>query len=374
MTKKILIRFGLGFMGIALLTMFTMTIMSVVTARPMFDERLLENDRDNIEIFPIDRALTFARYKDNNYINLILVDSYVDGVISGVNISSLDTKLLPDPISFFNKYGYDGIIKLKEQSLTTVKINSEELIKSAVFGSNNIAVGYNYVSHVEELDEEEPPFLYPKKVVPDNFDTSINTMDYTLPDYELELGIVLLNNVTPSSEPQDYYGFILVNDFSDRMPIVQKHMDVIFGKYEALADGIQGYPEAKNKNNACPTGNLFVIPRDYKEFINTIELKLYLNGDLRQNAKPVDLIWGPEKIIEEVFIRSNWKFQKGTEDWFLLEYKDFIPSGTIFLTGTSEGVIFKKTNMWNPAVFLKPGDDILLIADGLGKINNKITK
>lgn len=372
MNKKILIRVGLGILALMILIAITMLAMSIITARPMFNEKLNEKDRDNIEIFSRDRALTFARYNRNNSTYLMLVESYIDGDLTGIDISSLDKSIKADPITFFSIYGYDGILDLIDEGSERVTVSSTKLIKSAEFSSHNIAVGYNYVSHVEELDEEEPPFLYPKKVEPGNFNTSIDVKSYTLPDYELELGVVVLNDITPQNRMQDYFGFILTNDFSDRMPIVQKHMDVIFGKYEALPDGIQGYPEAKNRENACPTGNLFVIPRDYKEFINNIQLKLYLNGDLRQFSDPKDLIWGPEKIIEEIFIRSYWKFPKDGEDWYLLKDRDKIPSGTIFLTGTSEGVIFKKTNMWNPRVFLKTGDDVLLVAPGLGKINNII--
>ncbi|WP_028973675.1 fumarylacetoacetate hydrolase family protein [Spirochaeta cellobiosiphila] len=372
MNNKVIQLVGLVIMSIAIITVMVMLTLSLVTSRPMFNEIFNENNLGSIRIYPKDKALSFARYRDNDSIQLMLVETYQNDIITGYNISSLDSEVSADPINFFNKYGYDGIIRLSEQNLVPISIPDNRLIKTADFENNNIAVGYNYISHLKELDEDEPPFLYPKKVIPDSFNTTINTKNYSLPDYELELGIVLLNDVTPKSQRQNYYGFLLVNDFTDRKPIVQKHVDVLLGKYDSLADGIQGYSDAKNKENAFPTGNLFIIPKEYKKFINELELKLYLNGELRQKARPQDLIWGPDKIIEEVFLRGNWKFEKENEYWYLLKNKNLIPSGTILLTGTPEGVIFKKTNMWNPFVFLRPGDDIHIIADGLGQINNKI--
>lgn len=374
MIKKILIRVGIGFTGLVILTTVVMLSMSIITAKPMYNEKLIKGTGENIEIYGTDRALTFARYRENNSIQLMLVESYIDGVVTGININSLNKDVIADPIDFFNEYGYEGIISLVKENSAKVNIETNRLIKPVNFENNNIAAGYNYKSHVVELDEDEPPFLYPKKVEPDNFNTTINIKNYSLPDYELELGIVLLDDVTTNSKNLEYFGFILVNDFSDRLPIVQKHMNVIFGKYDALPDGVQGYSTAKNRENACPTGNLFVIPRDYRDFLNNTKLKLYLNGELRQVANPQDIIWGPEKIIDEIFLRREWAYETENEDWYLLEKKDIIPSGTILLTGTPKGVIFKKTNMWNSAVFLQQGDEILLVSDGLGIINNRIIK
>lgn len=348
--------------------------MSIASAKPMYDEILDPEIKNSCTIYEVETALTFARYEEGNGPQLLLVSSYEEGRVSGVNLTKRDPEGLTDPILFFQKYGYQKIMDFSQSNESLEIVQVDSLILPAVFSKDNVAVGYNYLSHTEELMEEEPPFLYPKKIHPTPFNSTISVEDYILPDYELELGFVFLEDVEPNSPNWDYLGFMLVNDFTDRKPIVNKHVQVAMGKMEELPDGIQGYSIAKNKEGAFPVGNLFVIPRDYHRFMEKVQLRLYLNEDLRQVADAAKIIWGPEKCVDEIFNRSDWGFEAGDEEWRLMAREDLIPAGTIILSGTPQGVIFKKANMWNRSVFLRDGDNVLMTGEGFGFISNKIAE
>ena len=44
----------------------------------------------------------------------------------------------------------------------------------------------------------------------------------------------------------------------------------------------------------------------------------------------------------------------------------------MIFSGTLAGVIFKPHNLWNPRVYLRPGHEVVICADALGVIRNRI--
>jgi 2-keto-4-pentenoate hydratase/2-oxohepta-3-ene-1,7-dioic acid hydratase in catechol pathway len=44
----------------------------------------------------------------------------------------------------------------------------------------------------------------------------------------------------------------------------------------------------------------------------------------------------------------------------------------VIFSGSPAGVIFKPHNLWNPWVYLRPGDEVVIRADALGVIRNQI--
>jgi 2-keto-4-pentenoate hydratase/2-oxohepta-3-ene-1,7-dioic acid hydratase in catechol pathway len=50
-----------------------------------------------------------------------------------------------------------------------------------------------------------------------------------------------------------------------------------------------------------------------------------------------------------------------------------ILAGTLLLSGTGAGVIFKPLNAWNPWLYLKDGDRVITVADYLGHPENPVT-
>ena len=83
------------------------------------------------------------------------------------------------------------------------------------------------------------------------------------------------------------------------------------------------------------------------------------------------MLWDPRRIVTEVFARAAGPYDYHGGHVRLLR-ADTIPAGTILFSGTPAGVIFRPLNLWNPWVYLRPGDEVVIRADYLGVIRNRI--
>jgi 2-keto-4-pentenoate hydratase/2-oxohepta-3-ene-1,7-dioic acid hydratase in catechol pathway len=82
-----------------------------------------------------------------------------------------------------------------------------------------------------------------------------------------------------------------------------------------------------------------------------LDLKCWLNGELRQNSNTADMIFSIAQIVSYA------------SRYMTLE------AGDIISTGTPEGVILGM----NPKVWMKPGDEVTIEVAGLGKLTNVMT-
>lgn len=135
-------------------------------------------------------------------------------------------------------------------------------------------------------------------------------------DYEIELGIVLkkeINQATEIAETElkDYVaGFVICNDVSAR--------DLMLG-----APGLQWF-QGKSQRTFCPCGPiLYLCSPEEIDQINQFDLKLWVNGQLRQSANTQQLIHKPHETMSELSHYCNLK------------------PGDCLLTGTPGGVALK---------------------------------
>ena len=84
------------------------------------------------------------------------------------------------------------------------------------------------------------------------------------------------------------------------------------------------------------------------------------------------MAWEPREILTEIFRRKDWVFQSHESSVPLLDVAGRIPAGTVIFSGTPAGVIFKPHSLWNPWVYLRPGDEVVIRAEALGVIRNTI--
>ncbi len=119
-----------------------------------------------------------------------------------------------------------------------------------------------------------------------------------------------------------------------------------------------------------PTGYLVVIPRS-PAFYLSLNVSLYVNDKLRQHFRMEDLILPIEDIIVQAFEKRGESYQKGDETVSLMPV-DYIPKGTLILTGTAAGVIFKPLNIWKQGFYLAPGDVVRTEATFLGHLENTV--
>jgi 2-keto-4-pentenoate hydratase/2-oxohepta-3-ene-1,7-dioic acid hydratase in catechol pathway len=190
-------------------------------------------------------------------------------------------------------------------------------------------------------------------------------------------------------------GLVLTSDYTDRAALM-RHVNL-----RDVSSG-DGFTRGKSEPGFMPTGNLFVIPKDYLSFYKKLKLELWYNRDKRQEAHPKALIWDIRRMIAESFVREGRSWIWNGKP-VALPFKDGrIQARTMFLSGTPGGVIYQKPSArqmfvgisalffslhwsqlqtvvepflreeYQSGRYLKTGDFVQMRADRLGTISNHI--
>jgi 2-keto-4-pentenoate hydratase/2-oxohepta-3-ene-1,7-dioic acid hydratase in catechol pathway len=200
-----------------------------------------------------------------------------------------------------------------------------------------VAVGLNYRRHAHETGATIPatPILFSK------FSNTLaaSCQPVALPrvatqyDYEVELGVVIGRRASavPVEQALEYVlGYCSANDLSAR-DLQMRTSQWLLGK---TLDGF------------CPIGP-YLVTRDEVPDPQQLELHTWVNGELRQNSSTADMIFSVAEIVS-----------------YASQYMTLDP-GDVIITGTPEGVIL---GMPEPRVWLKPGDEVTVEVQGLGRL------
>jgi 2-keto-4-pentenoate hydratase/2-oxohepta-3-ene-1,7-dioic acid hydratase in catechol pathway len=155
-------------------------------------------------------------------------------------------------------------------------------------------------------------------------------------DYEVELGFVIgkaARYVSPEDAPNHVFGYLVGNDVSARDWQMHASTFTIGKSFETFG----------------PIGPWIVTPDEIGDPHN-LQLRCYVNGDLRQQGNTSDMIY------------SLWEMIEYTSAAFELE------PGDVVLTGTPEGVGHAMT----PQTYLKPGDVVRCEIEKIGAIENRV--
>lgn len=154
-------------------------------------------------------------------------------------------------------------------------------------------------------------------------------------DYEVELAIVIgkPGRSIPRSAADDHvFGYTLVNDVSGR--------DVQFRANQMdLGKGFDTF---------CPMGP-WIVSRDELD-VADVRLTSRINGELRQDASTATWIYDVPALVEHA------------SRFITLETGDIITTGTPAGCGT-----FRTPPLW-----LRPGDTMVIAAEGLGELTNRV--
>ena len=157
-------------------------------------------------------------------------------------------------------------------------------------------------------------------------------------DWEIELAVVVGARLRRASEAEAeaaIAGYCVGIDFSARdwqfSPLNPFKFDLFTGK--AFDD-------------SCPLGPKFVPARFVD--VNSLNLRLWVNGDLMQNGNTSDMVWSPAEQLSALSQHTT------------------LQPGDILLTGTPSGVGMAR------GVFLKVGDSVEAEIDGLGTLKVEI--
>lgn len=210
-------------------------------------------------------------------------------------------------------------------------------------------VGWNYLKHFHEgvgkrenQETELPEFptffskatrsvIGPQAEVPYDHEFTEKL------DYEAEVAVIIGREGKNISEEKalDYvFGYSLANDVSAR-DVQRRH-------------GGQ-WLKGKAMDGSCPLGPA-LITRDAVPHVEELNIRGMVNGEVRQEARLTQLIFSIPRLIAE-----------------LSRGMTLLP-GDILLSGTPDGVGFAM----NPPQYLKPGDQLVVESDLLGRLENTV--
>ena len=212
---------------------------------------------------------------------------------------------------------------------------------------NVICLGKNYLDHINEVkslknvnsDIPEKPIYFSKIAYPsighgDLVDSHSSIVKHL--DYEAELAVIIgkkCKNVPVEEAENCIFGYTIANDISAR-DIQTSH-----GQWH----------KGKSFDTFCPIGP-YIAHKSNVAFPPKLKIQSYVNKELRQNGNTGDLIFGIAAIIKDLTAAIT------------------LYPGDIILTGTPAGV----GAGFNPPKYLKPGDRVDCVIEGLGTLSNTI--
>jgi 2-keto-4-pentenoate hydratase/2-oxohepta-3-ene-1,7-dioic acid hydratase in catechol pathway len=231
---------------------------------------------------------------------------------------------------------------LVEQPAANWLLNEHDLQPGPCVGTPEklICIGLNYKRHAREtgMPVPEVPVLFSK------FNNTLAETGEPIPlpdnavqyDYEVELGVVIGREARyiGVAEALDYvFGYFTVNDMSVR--------DLQFRTSQWLL--------GKTSDKFFPTAPYLVTADEVGDPQN-LGLSCWVNGGLRQNSNTADMIFSVAECIS-----------------YISQYMTLKP-GDVISTGTPEGVVMgMREKNW-----LKPGDEVVVEVEGLGKCTNRM--
>jgi acylpyruvate hydrolase len=232
--------------------------------------------------------------------------------------------------------GRDGVLRfletgvMPEAELGEWSLGEVKLLAPIPEPGTIYAIGMNYEAHVAEMGNEPPeqPVVFVKvrgSVAPPGGPVRCPEVVRRL-DYEGELTIVI-------GADGQIGGYCIADDVSAR--------------------DLQGrelqWTRAKGADTFCPFGP-WITTADEVPNAGDLQLRTWVNGDLRQDSRTSDLIFGCRELVD--FIAQTCTLRPGD----------------LILTGTPSGV----GQGMDPPSFLSAGDVVRIEIETLGVIEHRI--
>jgi 2,4-diketo-3-deoxy-L-fuconate hydrolase len=300
---------------------------------PAFNDAVAPERFDGVAVADLDQALSFARVRRDGALRVIAVTEYSGGRVRGVDLTTASGAPVSDPLPLHAALGYDGVRDLVRAAppAARVDIAARELTLPLDLGAQHVAAATNFPEHADDAGVEDGPFLFAKLVQP-TAPTAPVAAGSALLDYEVELAWVTLAPLAHGDNPPAL-GLILCNDFTDRDALL-RHLDPW-----NVASG-DGFTTGKSAPGYLPVGNLFVIPRDHRRFVTSLQLSLAVNGALRQQAPASAMIWDFDALLAQTWAARERRWAHRGESVGLLADPNVIPARTLLLAGTPHGTVF----------------------------------
>jgi 2-keto-4-pentenoate hydratase/2-oxohepta-3-ene-1,7-dioic acid hydratase in catechol pathway len=261
--------------------------------------------------------------------------------VLGENDQAFDISVLTADIdaAFLAGGGLDQVRSaLAEGALPALDVTGARIGAPVANPGKIVCIGLNYFDHAKETGATPPtePILFLKTP-----DTVVGPHDEVLiphrsvkTDFEVELAVVIGRTARYLESAEDALacvaGYAVVNDVSEREFQIERG-----GQWD------------KGKN--CETFNPFgpyLVTADEVPDPQALELKLWVNGEIRQDGSTSQMIFGVAEIIR-----------------YLSQFMVLRP-GDVINTGTPAGVALGKPD---PKPYLREGDVVELEISGLGR-------
>lgn len=282
--------------------------------------------------------MKIARFEYNGIIGIGIVrdEGLIDLKKSGLLYNSIDEIIAG---------GEDALKEISracDKKPIDFKLSAIQLLAPIPKPGKYLAIGMNYQKHLEESDRigagrPTKQLWFNKQItcINDPYGTIDSGVTEKL-DYEVELGVVIgkrAKHVKAKDALEYIFGYFVADDISARD--WQFHSPT--------------FTMGKSFDTHGPIGP-WIVTADEIEDPQTLDLRCYVNGELRQSSNTSMMIYPIAQQIEYLSTA------------FTLE------PGDLIATGTPEGVGVAM----EPPIFLKSGDVVRCEVDHIGMIENKV--
>ncbi|KAL3272738.1 hypothetical protein HHI36_014200 [Cryptolaemus montrouzieri] len=270
---------------------------------------------------------------------------YRIGVLKDNQIIDLKSKFNFVPclmVEFFASSSALAVVKeILEHPKAIYSLDEVDLLAPIMRPDKVMCIGLNYKNFCDELHTGCPgePVVFskfPSCITGPHSNIKLPTISNQV-DWEVELAVVIgkqAKNVT-ASEAFDYVlGYTVAQDISARDWQVR--------------NGGQ-YLLSKSMDTFCPLGP-YIVTKDEIPDPHNLNLKCWVNGELKQAGNTKDLIHKIDKLIEHLSSITT------------------LYPGDLILTGIPSGVGCNR----NPPQFLKKGDILESEIEGIGRLVNHV--
>jgi len=224
---------------------------------------------------------------------------------------------------------------------TAIPLQEVQLMAPVLKPGKIIAIGLNYLDHCLEQGKTPPerPTIFTKFNTAVNHPDGVIRWDPTLTqkvDYEAELAVIIGKRAyrVAAEDAYDYVaGYTCLNDVTAR----------------DLQRSDKQWVRGKSLDTFAPIGPVMVTA-DALPDPHALDIRCWVNGELRQHSNTRQLIHTVPKLI--AFCSQAFT----------------LDPGDIITTGTPGGVgVYRE-----PPVFLKPGDEIIVEIEKIGRLRNTV--